>query len=82
MYSKYKKNYFSQNGEDGIIEKIISDLKITEKYSSKLSAFGIPAKPTRDLPRNALLCSSRLSSQLDKTKTCTTGTHASLSSLV
>ena len=31
MYSKYKKNYFSQNGEDGIIEKIISDLKITEK---------------------------------------------------
>ena len=31
MYSKYKKNYFSQNGEDGIIEKIISDLKITKK---------------------------------------------------
>ena len=31
MYSKFKKNYFSQNGEDGIIEKIISNLKITEK---------------------------------------------------
>ena len=30
MYLKYKKNFFSQNGEDGIIEKILEDLNIKE----------------------------------------------------
>lgn len=31
MYLKYRKNYYSQNGEDGIIEKIIDQLNLTEK---------------------------------------------------
>ena len=34
-----------------------SDLKYTERHSSKFSALGTPAKPPRDVPRNALLCS-------------------------
>lgn len=29
-YLKYAKNFYSQNGEDGIIEKILSELEITE----------------------------------------------------
>ena len=31
MYLKYRKNHFSQNGEDGIIEKVIEQLNLTEK---------------------------------------------------
>lgn len=31
MYLKFKKNYFSQNGEDGIIEKIIEQLDLNQK---------------------------------------------------
>ena len=31
MYLKYRKNYFSQSGEDGIIEKIIEDLNLNQK---------------------------------------------------
>jgi hypothetical protein len=31
MYLKYRKNFFSQNGEDGIIEKIIEDLNLSQK---------------------------------------------------
>ena len=31
MYLKYRKNFFSQNGEDGIIEKIIQDLNLKQK---------------------------------------------------
>ena len=31
MYLKFSKNYFSQNGEDGIIEKIIKQLNLDQK---------------------------------------------------
>lgn len=31
MFLEYKKNYYSQNGEDGIIEKIIEDLSLKTK---------------------------------------------------
>ena len=31
MYLKYRKNYYSQFGEDGIIEKIIKDLNLNQK---------------------------------------------------
>jgi len=31
MYLKYKKNFYSQNGEDGIIQKIIDDLNLNKK---------------------------------------------------
>ena len=31
MYLKFSKNYFSQNGEDGIIEKIIEQLNLDQK---------------------------------------------------
>jgi hypothetical protein len=31
MYLKYRKNYYSQSGEDGIIEKIIKDLNLNQK---------------------------------------------------
>lgn len=31
MYLKYRKNFFSQNGEDGIIEKIINELNLNKK---------------------------------------------------
>jgi len=31
MYLKYRKNYFSQNGEDGIIEKLIEQLGLNHK---------------------------------------------------
>lgn len=34
MYLKYRKNFYSQNGEDGIIEKNIEDLKLDKKKLS------------------------------------------------
>ena len=39
MYLKYRKNFYSQNGEDGIIEKIIEDLKL-EKNKLSVCEFG------------------------------------------
>ncbi|MDC0031308.1 FkbM family methyltransferase [Candidatus Pelagibacter sp.] len=39
MYLKYRKNYYSQDGEDGIIEKIIDDLKL-EKNRISVCEFG------------------------------------------
>ena len=30
MYLKYRKNYFSQNGEDGIIEKLLDQLNLKQ----------------------------------------------------
>ena len=39
MYLKYRENYYSQNGEDGIIKKIIEDLKL-EKNKLSVCEFG------------------------------------------
>ena len=34
MYLKYRKNYFSQNGEDGILAKLLKDLKIKNNITA------------------------------------------------
>ena len=38
MYLKFRKNFYSQNGEDGIVEKLISDLGLEKKLT--LCEFG------------------------------------------
>jgi hypothetical protein len=38
MYLKYRKNFYSQNGEDGIIQKIIEELQL--KHNLYLCEFG------------------------------------------
>ena len=52
-YNQFRKNYHSQNGEDGIIEKLFEDLNITDGYVAEVGAHdGIEISNTYNIFKN------------------------------
>ena len=55
MFQKYRKNFFSQNGEDGVISEILKrlNLKSKEKWCCEFGAWdGIHGSNTFNLVKN------------------------------
>ena len=55
MFQEYRKNFFSQNGEDGVIQEILKRLKLNskEKWCCEFGAWdGIHGSNTFNLIKN------------------------------
>ena len=68
MFLKYKKNFYSQNGEDGIILEVLKRLKIKNKelWCCEFGAWdGIHGSNTFNLVKNNIYCDKKMRSGLN-----------------